>query len=115
MGGRAGGRYSFHIDESRTPQAEAVASEAGVQRIRDRYEPSTWKNSISDWFANLPRSTAAILAVSGFLILINVFTGLHRTWFQWPVAVLLLIAILRTVLRRRPASDRNEERRRRRQ
>jgi adenylate cyclase len=115
MGGRAGVRYSFPVDESRTPQADAVASEAGAQRIRDQYEPSTWISSISDWLASLPRSIAAVLVVSGFLILINVFTGLHRTWFHWPVAALLLIAILRTVLRRRPASDRNEDRRRRRQ
>ena len=66
---------------------------------------------ISDWLANLPRPIAAALTVSGFLILINVFTGLHRIWFHWPVAALLFVGILRTVLRHRPASDRKEERR----
>ena len=113
--GRAVGRPSFPVDESPTPQAGAVAaSEAGAQRIRDRYEPSTW-SSISDRLANLPRPIAATLTVSGFLILINVFTGLHRIWFHWPVAALLFVGILRTVLRHRPASDRNEDRRRRRE
>jgi adenylate cyclase len=52
-----------------------------------------------------------LLTVAGFLILINVFTGLHRIWFHWPVAALLFIAILQTVRRRRPKSDEKEERR----
>ena len=34
------------------------------------------------------------LLVAGFLVLINVFTRLHRIWFHWPVAVLLFIVIL---------------------
>jgi len=106
------GRRSFPVDESPPPRAEAVAaSEAGAPRIRDGHEPSTGMRFVSDWFANLPRSTAVILTVAGFLILINVFTGLHRIWFHWPVAVLLFIAILRTVRRRSPPSDRKEERR----
>jgi adenylate cyclase len=101
MGGRAAGRPSFTFDESPHPQAGAVAaSEAGARRIRDRYEPSTWMSSISDRLADLPRPIAATLTISGFLILINVFTGLHRIWFHWPVAALLFIGILRTVLRR---------------
>jgi adenylate cyclase len=49
MGGRAVGRHSFPVDEGPAPQAGAVAaSEAGAQRIRDRYEPSAWMSSISD-------------------------------------------------------------------
>ena len=107
MGDRDGGRHSFPVDGSRAPQARAVAaSEAGAQRVRDRYEPSTWMNSISDRFASLPRPIAVTLTVSGFLILINVFTGLHRIWFHWPVAALLFIGIMRTALRQRPDSDR---------
>ena len=57
-------------------------------------------SSISDRLADLPRPIAATLTISGFLILINVFTGLHRIWFHLPVAALLFIGILRTVLRR---------------
>ena len=115
MGGRAAGRPSFALDESPDPQAGAVAaSEAGARRIRDRYEPSTGMGSISDWLANLPRPIAATLTVSGFLILINVFTGLHKIWFHWPVAVLLFAGILATVARHGPPSDRHERRRRRR-
>ena len=49
MGDRAAGRHSFPVDEGPAPQAGAVAaSEAGAQRIRDRYEPSAWMSSISD-------------------------------------------------------------------
>jgi adenylate cyclase len=65
---------------------------------------------VSDWLGNLPRPIAVILAVAGFLGLINVFSGLHTIWFHWPVASLLFIAILWTVLRRRPAADGKEER-----
>jgi adenylate cyclase len=98
------GRHGFPVDERPTPQVGAVAG------IRDRYEPSTWMSSVSDRLANLPRPIAATLTISGFLILINLFTNPHRIWFHWPVAALLFIGILRTVLRQRPASDRNEDR-----
>ena len=106
MGGQAAGRHSLPVDESPPAQADAVAaSDAGARRIGDGHEPSPWTRSVSDWFANLPRPIALALTISGFLILINVFTGLHRIWFHWPVAALLFVGILRTVLRRRPASD----------
>ena len=98
MGDRADGRAGLPADESPPPRAEAVAA------------PSPWTRFASDWLANLPRPIALALTISGFLILINVFTGLHRIWFHWPVAALLFVGILRTVLRRRPASDRKEER-----
>jgi adenylate cyclase len=52
-----------------------------------------------------------LLTIAAFLILINVFTGLNRIWFHWPVAALIFIVILRTVGRRRPGADTKEERR----
>ena len=111
MGSRADGRPGLPADESPPPRAEAVAaSDAGARRIGDGYEPSPWQRFVPDWLADLPRPIAAALTISGFLILINVFTGLHRIWFHWPVAALLFVGILRTVLRRRPASDRKGER-----
>jgi adenylate cyclase len=113
MGGRAAGRDGFAVDTSLN--ARAGPPDAGVQRLRDRSEPSTWTGAISDWFASLPRSVAVALTVSGFLILINVFGNPHRIWFHWPVAALLFIVILRRVLRNRPALDRDEDRRRRRE
>jgi adenylate cyclase len=112
--GRAVGRHGFPVDESPAPQVGAVsASEAGAQRMRAPYEPTTWISSISDQLTNLSRPVKVALTVSGFLVLINVFSGAHRIWFHWPVAALLFFVLLRTVLRRRPASDRNEDRRRR--
>ncbi len=111
MGGQAVERHGIPVDQSPNFPAGAVAaSEAGAQRIRDRYEPSMWTGSISDMFASLPRPLAATLTISGFLILINVFTGLRTIWFHWPVAALLFIGIMRTVLRK-PPSERNERRR----
>ena len=112
LGGQAAGRQNLPADESPPAQADAfAASDAGARRMGDGHVPSPWTHSVSDWFAKLPRPLALALTISGFLILINVFTGLHRIWFHWPVAALLFVGILRTVLRRRPASDRTEDRR----
>jgi adenylate cyclase len=105
-----GGRTVGQGSGSPAPQVGAVAaSESGAQTLRR--EPSTWLRSISDGLAALPRPMALVLTVSGFLILINVFTGWHRIWFHWPVAALLFLGILRT-LRHGPAADRDEGRRR---
>jgi adenylate cyclase len=109
MSGEAAGR-GFPVDESLAPQSGAVAArQAGAQSIRDRHEPSTWMRLVSDRLATLPRPIKASLIVSAFLILINTFTGLHRIWFHWPVAALLLLGVMRTVLRHKPASDEKGE------
>jgi len=97
MGGQAAGQGSIPVNERRP--------EAGAQRIGDRPEPSTGLHSALDWLASRPRSIAVPLIIAAFLILINVFTGLNRIWFHWPVAALLFIAILRTVTRRRTPRD----------
>src|SRR5262249_18721784 len=81
MGGRAAGPRSSPIDEGPAPRADAVsASEVGAPRLRERQEPATWKHFVADWLAD--RAVATPLAVAGFLVLINVFTGLHRIWFH---------------------------------
>ena len=111
MSGRAAERHSFPIDEKPASRADTVAaSPSGAPPRRDEYGWSTGLRSVADWWGNLPRPIAMALAVSGFLILINVFTGLHSIWFHWPVAGLLFFAVVRTVLRRRRASDRRQER-----
>src|SRR3954471_19359425 len=108
MSGGAAGR-SVPVNESATAPAATVAfAEAGVREIVDRHQPSTWIRLASDWLATLPRPMKAALTISGFLILINAFTGMHRIWFHWPVAALLFLGILRTVLGRKPASDSEE-------
>jgi adenylate cyclase len=114
MGG-AVGQHGFSAGEEPIRPAAAVAgSGSGARWMSDRSEPSTWLGAISDRVANLPRSVAAILTVAGFLIVINVFTGLHKIWFHWPVAALLFVAIMRTVTGGRAAPNRNEQRRGRR-
>jgi len=90
------------VDESPAPRAAGAS---------DRQAPATWLRAAAHWFTNLPRPISSALAISGFLILINVFTGLNRIWFHWPVAALLFVAFMRTVFRRGPASDREEKRR----
>ena len=100
LGGRAGGRPGGPADQSPPPRAAEVAlPDAGARRIGDGYEPSPWRRFASKWLANVPRPIAVALTISVFLFVINVFTGLHRIWFHWPVAALFLIAVLRTVRR----------------
>jgi adenylate cyclase len=132
MSGGSGEPAGVRVAAGPDPRAEAAAAaQAGAPQRDDGHEPARWPRWMPDWLANLPRPLAAALTVSGFLILINVFTGLHRIWFHWPVAVVLFIGILRTVLgrgaaydrrreaasdrRRRAASDRRQERRTRRE
>jgi adenylate cyclase len=55
------------------------------------------------WFTGLPRVSVVLIAITLFLFAINVFSGLHEIWFQWPAAVLLLIAFLRATKRRDPS------------
>jgi adenylate cyclase len=86
------------------PAAEAEPGPRGEQQLPG------WMHSLREGFANLPRPIAAVLTISGFLILINLFTNPHRIWFHWPVAALLFFAIMRTVLRRGRGSDRKEDR-----
>jgi adenylate cyclase len=112
--GEAVGGRSFRVGASPAPQADAVSpSQAGGPSSRDTaQEPRTPMGSVSQWFANLPRPIAAALAVSAFLILINLFSNPHRIWFHWPVTVLLFFVVLRMALGRRPLSERRDERRR---
>lgn len=57
--------------------------------------------SFWQWYRGLPRSIAAVGAISAFLILINVFTGLDPVWFHWPVSVMVLGIVMTMIFRRR--------------
>jgi adenylate cyclase len=54
-----------------------------------------------EWYIRLPRLSAVMIAIVVFLFAINVLSGLNHIWFQWPAAVLLLIAFLRAANRSR--------------
>jgi adenylate cyclase len=81
--------------QSRLPAEPAKAAPS-------HFEPRSQSRIARAWerYLRLPRPVATIVAICVFLFLINVFNGLHRIWFHWPVASLLLIALLWTVLRR---------------
>jgi adenylate cyclase len=85
-----------------TPQAqsppEPMRPRAAPQESAAPNPPRVW-----EWFMGLPRASLVLIAVSVFLFLINVFSGLHEIWFQWPVSVLLLVAFLRATKRRDPS------------
>ncbi|WP_354230001.1 adenylate/guanylate cyclase domain-containing protein [Bradyrhizobium sp. F1.4.3] len=109
MSGQTAQARSFPPGERLTSRGAVAGSENDAVR-RDRYEQSTWMRFVSDGLAKLPRPVAAALTVSAFLILINVFTGMHRIWFHWPVAAILFGVLMRTALGHRPESDSKKER-----
>ncbi len=55
------------------------------------------------WYTRLPRASVVMIAVAVFLFVINMFSGLHEIWFQWPAAPLLLVAFLRATKGRGPS------------
>jgi adenylate cyclase len=56
-----------------------------------------------DWYTRLPRVSAVLIAIAVFLFVVNMFSGPRHIWFHWPVAVLLLIAVLRATRGSRPS------------
>jgi adenylate cyclase len=77
------------------------STSAGDGSNRPRQEPLTRAQAAADWFASLPRTVASLLTIAAFLIVINLLSSPHRLWFQWPVAALIFIAVLRLAARRR--------------
>jgi adenylate cyclase len=110
LGGQATARQGFPAAGQSASQADPIATTGprpGPMRAPD--PPRAGMGPVSQWLLGLPRSLAAALIISAFLIVINLFTGAHRIWFHWPVAALLFVALLRTVLRRRPVASDDEE------
>jgi adenylate cyclase len=95
----AGGGDARRVEAMAAPRADAPG--AGAPGRRETPGPRTGLQSAAHWFASLPRSIAAAITISGFLILINLLSSPHRIWFHWPIAIILFFAIMRTVLRRR--------------
>jgi adenylate cyclase len=63
----------------------------------------TGLSRVWELYKGLPRSSARMINIAVLLFLINVFSGLHSIWFQWPAAPLVLIAILRAAFPRKPS------------
>jgi adenylate cyclase len=77
-------------EATREPPVPPRPAEAGFSRV--------W-----DWYTRLPRTSAAMIAIAVFLFAVNMFSGPRHIWFHWPVAVLLLIAVLRARSRSGPS------------
>ena len=105
-----GVRGSSPIGERPARPGAASPTERAIPELHSEREPLGWMHVLRETLAKLPRSIAAALTVSGFLILINLFTSPHRIWFHWPVAAMLFIALMRTVFRRERRSDRRDDR-----
>ena len=110
MTGGDSGRASLPVSESPARPGAAPPAEPAAPEPRSDYQPPEWMRFVWDGLAKLPRPIAAALTASGFLVLINLFTNPNRIWFHWPVAALLFLAIMRTVLRRGRESDKKKDR-----
>jgi adenylate cyclase len=71
----------------------------------------TSARGLSGRLADLPRPLRAAIVISVFLLLINLFSGLHEIWFHWPAMSILFVVILWMGLRRNLVPDRAENRR----
>ena len=83
--------------------SRADAGAAGAAGVRSHLERSGLLVRAWNGFIRLPRTSATLIAIAGFLVLINIFSGLHEIWFHWAVAPLLLIAVLRAAFSRKSA------------
>jgi adenylate cyclase len=90
QGGAVAQPHASRPDVTREPPAPPHRAEDGFSRA--------W-----EWYMGLPRLSAVMIAITVFLFVINVLSGLNHIWFQWPAAPLLLIAFLRAVIPRRPS------------
>ena len=78
------------------PRPKATRASSAPPRLVEGGFSRAW-----EWYTSLPRLSAVTIAIVVFLFAINVFSGLNHIWFQWPAAVLLLIAFLRAASRSR--------------
>jgi adenylate cyclase len=86
----------------RVVQGNEPALPPGRQAKRTSSPANSSLSRVWDKYLALPRPIAVLIAIIGFLFLINVFSGLESIWFHWPVAPMLLIIVLWAVLRRKP-------------
>jgi adenylate cyclase len=90
QGGAASQPQAPPPESMRNPPTASQGAESGLARV--------W-----GWYTGLPRASVVLIAITVFLFMINVFSGFHEIWFQWPAAVLLLIAFLRAAKGRGPS------------
>jgi adenylate cyclase len=86
--------------DARPPSEENTKRKASQQSTG---QPRTILSSIWQWYMALPRPIAVLVALIGFLFLLNIFSGLDDIWFHWPAAPLLLIVVLWSILTRKPS------------
>lgn len=71
-----------------------------VRTDNERRATSTAKRSVKLATRSLDRPTLILAVVGMFILLINIFSGLHEFWAKWPLAVFGLVLALRWILRR---------------
>jgi hypothetical protein len=59
----------------------SLAQILGIGKDLSRF---TWPCSRLGLVHGLPRASVLLIAITVFLFAINVFSGLHEIWFQWP-------------------------------
>jgi adenylate cyclase len=83
-----------------TSRADGPSAGLGAQ---ERAGSSGWAPAAWNGFVRLPRPVAVLLALAAFLTLVNLFSGLHRIWFHWPVTPILIVALLWSAFRSKSA------------
>ena len=83
--------------------APRTGGEPGVRPYREGAGAANPVRAAWNGFVRLPRPVATLLVIAAFLVLVNVFSGLHEIWFHWPVAPMLLVALLWAAFRSKSA------------
>ena len=67
---------------------------------------ASWLQSVVGGMEALPQRIRMAIVLSGFLFLINLFSGMHRVWFHWPVLAIVFIALVPGLFGRRRRQSR---------
>jgi adenylate cyclase len=91
--------YRITLDDTAPPPP---VPSGPAQRAPEPTEPPGPLGRAWNRYVRLPRPFPVFIPIAIFLFLINLFTGFDRVWFHWPVAGMLLFAVLRAVTAHRP-------------
>ncbi len=95
--------YRVTLDDASPPASSPQPAAERAPAPTARSEPPGRLARAWERYVRLPRPIPVFIPIAVFLFLINLFTGFDRIWFHWPVAGLLLVALLRAITAHRPS------------
>jgi adenylate cyclase len=88
--------------------APGAAQSVAASSPNNKAGADTQVQGLTGRLTSLPRPLRAAIVISVFLLLVNLFSGLHEIWFHWPATAILFAVLFWMGLRRAPAPGREE-------